>query len=534
MTVSVSLRWVGAIVLLTAEVLWLTATFRAPDASAAPEWEWLLVVFNEGHHYTAAVIYAAAFLLVGSASAASVVSILRCQDGYQWWPWAVLHASALLAFVRLTSVGFGASDSHPSLSLNWLLGWTAAGATTLSSWLLIIAPAKPWARVLRRQWINLAIAAVAGTAVWLGGTFVQNLWEPLAAGTMRLSALLLSAIFPEILYDPALGLIGTGAFIVEIYPVCSGYEGIALVAVFVATYLWIFRKDLPFPQAFVLFPVGIICIWLANVLRVTALIVIGTSVSPEIASRGFHSQAGWIAFAAVTLGLIALSHRWLVSSSVEGRSADAPASAPELTLLVPLLVLMATTMIAAAASAGFDALYPLGVVLTGAVLWHYRAAYRPMFGPLTWEPFLIGTAVFLMWALLVPGSSDQGQILAERLSDLPAWLAAAWLLFRVLGTVVTVPLAEELAFRGYLIRKLVSKDFERVPVGRFTWFSFLTSSLLFGFLHQHLLAGAIAGAAFALALYRRARVGDAILAHMTSNALIAAAVLFAGRWGYWT
>jgi CAAX prenyl protease-like protein len=141
--------------------------------------------------------------------------------------------------------------------------------------------------------------------------------------------------------------------------------------------------------------------------------------------------------------------------------------------------------------------------------------------------------VFLIWALLVPGSGSDGQPLAARLAQWPAWLAAAWVLFRVLGSVVTVPLAEELAFRGYLIRKLVARDFEQVRPGHFTWFSFILSSLLFGLLHQHLLAGALAGAAFALALYRRGRVGDAILAHMTSNALIAVAVLAAGRWGFW-
>ncbi|MFY9975006.1 MAG: CPBP family glutamic-type intramembrane protease, partial [Chromatiaceae bacterium] len=64
-------------------------------------------------------------------------------------------------------------------------------------------------------------------------------------------------------------------------------------------------------------------------------------------------------------------------------------------------------------------------------------------------------------------------------------------------------------------------------------FSFIVSSLLFGLLHQHLLAGALAGAAFALALYRRGRVGDAILAHVSSNALIALAVLVGNLWGFW-
>ncbi len=111
-------------------------------------------------------------------------------------------------------------------------------------------------------------------------------------------------------------------------------------------------------------------------------------------------------------------------------------------------------------------------------------------------------------------------------------LAAAWLIFRVLGSVVTVPVTEELAFRGYALRRLVSPDFDQTPL-RFTWLSFLVSSILFGALHGRWLAGTVAGMFYAWALYRRGRVGDAILAHATTNALIAADVLILGNWNLW-
>lgn len=528
----IQLRWLVAHVLLAAEVIWLTTRFQAPDAASHPQWSGLLGVFNEGHHYTAAILFAASFLVIASASFSRTLSILANQSGYGWWPWAALHGLALGIFTRLTALGFDATTDAPGLSRGWLVAWLTAGGATLLSWLLVLAPARAWLRVLRRQWLNLVLAVAASAAVWLGGLLVQNLWRPLAAGTLRLSALLLSLIYPGVTFDPTQGLVGSDAFMVEIYPVCSGYEGIALVTVFVSAYLWIFRKHLAFPGAFALFPIGIITIWLANVIRVTALIVIGTSVSPEVAVHGFHSQAGWIAFTLVTLGLIAISHRWLSHPAPHGSSAAA-ADRPELALLLPLIALLATSMVTAATSAGFETLYPLGVVVTAFVLWHYRKTYRSLFGPLTWEPFSIGALVFLIWAILVPGSGGDGQPLADRLSQWPAWLAAAWLLFRVLGSVVTVPLAEELAFRGYLIHKLVARDFEQVPPGHFTWLSFILSSLLFGLLHQNLVAGTLAGAAFAYALYRRGRVGDAILAHITANALIAVAVLAAGHWGFW-
>ena len=116
---------------------------------------------------------------------------------------------------------------------------------------------------------------------------------------------------------------------------------------------------------------------------------------------------------------------------------------------------------------------------------------------------------------------------------MPGWLSAGWIVFRILGSVFTVPIAEELAFRGYLLHKLVATDFESVKPGSFTWLSFLLSSVLFGLMHDSWLAGTVAGAGFALALYRRGHLGDAIVAHITSNALVAVAGLGAGRWELW-
>jgi CAAX prenyl protease-like protein len=119
------------------------------------------------------------------------------------------------------------------------------------------------------------------------------------------------------------------------------------------------------------------------------------------------------------------------------------------------------------------------------------------------------------------------------LAEIPAGLAAVWLLFRVLGSVITVPIAEELAFRGYLLRRLIAADFDEPSTLRFTWLSFVLSSLLFGALHGRWLAGTVAGMFYAWALYRRGRVDDAILAHALTNALIAAEVLILGQWELW-
>ena len=72
-----------------------------------------------------------------------------------------------------------------------------------------------------------------------------------------------------------------------------------------------------------------------------------------------------------------------------------------------------------------------------------------------------------------------------------------------------------------------------LSTARFTWPSFLVSSVLFGAPHGRWLAGTIAGMFYAWALYRWGRVDDAILARAITNALLAADVLILGHWELW-
>ncbi len=59
-------------------------------------------------------------------------------------------------------------------------------------------------------------------------------------------------------------------------------------------------------------------------------------------------------------------------------------------------------------------------------------------------------------------------------------LRAVWLAIRFLGAVVFVPIAEELAFRAYLYRRLQSADFEHVSWAHVSLFALIASSALFG------------------------------------------------------
>jgi len=95
-------------------------------------------------------------------------------------------------------------------------------------------------------------------------------------------------------------------------------------------------------------------------------------------------------------------------------------------------------------------------------------------------------------------------------------------------------MVEELAFRGFLIRRVISPDFDSLSPRRYTYFAVLVSSVAFGLLHgDRWIAGSVAGLIYAAVFLRRGRIGDAVVAHALTNALLAAWVLWSGRWYLW-
>jgi exosortase E/protease (VPEID-CTERM system) len=440
------------------------------------------------------------------------------------WPLFIAHLIGFFLFAQLTSlITRGRLQDTPEASA-WVLLWAGTGLFLLLSWAATAFPGTGLGVLLA--------SAVAGAMAWLIGGGVLLCWGVLKYPAFSSVRALLSLLFNDVVCRPDTDIIGTERFRVSVEPGCTGCEGIGLIWVCLGLYLWCYRQDLRWPQALLLLPLGTALIWAANTVRIAALVAVGVWLSPEAAVGGFHSHAGWLAFNGIALGLIAVtrSRRFFARAPAAGQEEENPA-AP---YLLPLLALVAATMVSSALSEDFDVFYPFRVGVVAGVLLFFRHAYAGLGWSWSWGAVAIGAAAFVVWMALefVRGAPPDTGLRTGLESLSPAW-AFGWVCFRVAGSVVTVPLAEELGFRGYLLRRLVAADFRAVSPGQFTWTAVIVSSALFGVLHGRWLAGMLAGLLYAFALARRGRVSDAVLAHATTNALIAAYVLATRTWSLW-
>jgi exosortase E/protease (VPEID-CTERM system) len=449
------------------------------------------------------------------------------------WVWLLVgHLACLSAFAWLTLKILEHGRAAGSFAPLWVLGWAASGALALASWGLTAMPLAIWSKLLRVAGSGLAVGFCVATAVWASELRADGLWQPLARGTLGCAGGLLRLFYADVVSNPTSLTIGTSSFAIRIDPDCSGYEGMALILAFLSGYLWFDRVTLRFPAALVLLPLGAVASWLCNVLRMTLLVAIGSSWSESIAMGGFHSQAGAIAFASIGLGFVVLARRspWFARPSAARQAGvQAPVANPTAAYLVPFLAVIAVGMLTAAFSSGVDALYPLRVLAGVGALWYLRSEYRGLSWSCSGMSLLAGTAVFALWLLLAPEKESAGP--AAAMASWPALWRAVWWTVRIGGYLLVAPVVEELAFRGFLMRRLMAAEFDRVSPQRCSWWAIGLSSLAFGALHGGFwAAGALAGLAYGYAFRRRGSLGDAVLAHAATNAFLFAAVLVTGNW----
>jgi exosortase E/protease (VPEID-CTERM system) len=446
--------------------------------------------------------------------------------------WLILHCVLMAAVAGAIHDLYGGRGLHLSVALLGPGAVLLSAAATVAL-LLALAPWPLWQRAARAvgmRWVYAAFAAVVGTGAIL---WSQELWAPTAQLTFDLVRDVLAPVLPMLQADATTRILRTPRFAIEVSSICSGLEGVGLMLAFCSVWLLYFRAEYRFPRALLLIPAGVLLIFALNVVRIAALVLIGDAGHPAIAVYGFHSQAGWIAFncAACAIAFASRRSRWL--NRAEVRADRILTTNSTAAYLLPLLAILAAGMISRAASGAFETWYALRLVAVTAALalgWRPPATLDWRFG---WRGIGVGAAVFAFW-LGAARLTLTAHGMPAPLAAMSPWARDLWIASRALTGILLVPVAEELAYRGYLLRRLRAADFESVAFGSVGWVPLLVTAVAFGVLHGPLwLPGIAAGVAYGLVLMRTGRMGEAVAAHAVSNLLIAIWVLAAGQWQLW-
>ena len=156
---------------------------------------------------------------------------------------------------------------------------------------------------------------------------------------------------------------------------------------------------------------------------------------------------------------------------------------------------------------------------------------------------VLGILVCALWVgpeFLFPGYHE-GWLFSNSVLGHPASTATAaqksdvvFIVLRILTSVMTVPILEELFWRGWLMRWLIGRDFEAVPLGTYDTLAFWAVAALFASEHGSFWdVGLATGLIYNWWMVRTKSIWDCILMHAVTNGCLAWYVLHYDRWMYW-
>ena len=202
--------------------------------------------------------------------------------------------------------------------------------------------------------------------------------------------------------------------------------------------------------------------------------------------------------------------------------------------VLPLLAYILTPYFFEFLELGDTITYAAKVIVTGGVVAYFWKDYKEI--KLSFKHFYsglgFGLLVFAVW------------VLPEVFFDMPSWYFLGEVssfvpenilsvLIRVAGAVVIASVVEELFVRSFLNRMLISDDYEKVPIGKFTLVSFVVTVAFFGLSHNRWIVGLITGVLLNLLLWWKKDIFVCIQAHAWANWFLAMFVILTGSFGFW-
>ena len=185
-----------------------------------------------------------------------------------------------------------------------------------------------------------------------------------------------------------------------------------------------------------------------------------------------------------------------------------------------------------------------GSLAVAIVFWKY---YPPL-GKAHWIPsIVVGLAVACGWVAGHHWFRTQGwyyqpfaDALPENFYDPRAYVGRGiglWLFLtvRIGGAATVVPIVEEIFWRAFILRMLIDwDDFESVPLGRFTWMSFIVCSLMSALEHPQWGVGILCWVVYNLLFYWKKSLLCLMVTHGITNLALYVYVFIERDWVFWS
>jgi len=330
--------------------------------------------------------------------------------------------------------------------------------------------------------------------------------------------------------------IGTDNFLIYIGHPCSGSVGINLFLL-MAGVIYFSEHSRYSTSKFgflILISFGFMLSFIGNALRIFLLIVIGDLGYGEIALQGFHSSAGIFFF----LALIScfLYCYALINTKKPPSLAFKHKHFLEVNDVYPYVFPFMVWLLLGILSRVFyfywDWGYAIRVVLFFYIIWLFKDwAKKNLKLSNYFIAVIAGLEIGLIWLYFMQENQVDNNF--HYFLSSHSLVISSWLILKVIGFIVIVPVVEELFFRGFLSRALIRFEFKSIPLGQFSFYSFIGSAIAFSLLHQNYYLAFFVACILNYILMKTKSLGAVILCHAIANATICVYIIYFNRWDIW-
>ncbi|MBI3228966.1 MAG: CAAX prenyl protease-related protein [Burkholderiales bacterium] len=182
-------------------------------------------------------------------------------------------------------------------------------------------------------------------------------------------------------------------------------------------------------------------------------------------------------------------------------------------------------------------IYPAKIIAVLSVLLYFRQDYDELRQRLKVSSaaiaIAVGVVIFIIWInanmkWMVMGTSSGYDPRSPQGS-----LDWFFVVIRLAGAALVVPVMEELFFRSFLMRWMANPKFQQVEPQQIPWHYLLLVSGVFAIEHTLWFAGLLAGLAYGLLYMRCRNLWAPVLSHGITNGVLGVWVILTGSWQYW-